>query len=340
MNKKSIKWVAGIVLPFMLLAGCGANNAAPAGQKDGEAAAPGQTEAAPITLKMGLQPWVGNGPMWIAEKKGFFEKNGLKVELVSFEQDSDMNAAFAADKIQVANLATQTAIRVVGNESMDAKGIIFMDESLDADAILATKDITSVDQLVGKKIAYEEGTTSDLLLQSALKEQGKTVKDVTPVFMPAANAGLSLIPGNVDAAVTYAPYISEVLDKGKDRGIHVLYSAKNSPGLISDMVVTKAAFLTEHPDAKEKLRKAWDEALAFWRENPEEGNQIVAAGSGSQADEMPPILEGLKFFNTTEQAELVNSGEMMKTASNIHQLLKDGGTLKQDVNLEALFDMK
>ncbi|MGE5703861.1 MAG: ABC transporter substrate-binding protein, partial [Clostridia bacterium] len=207
-------------------------------------------------------------------------------------------------------------------------------------AILGSKDITDVAQLKGKKVAFEEGTTSDLLLMQALKEKGMTKKDVETVFMPAANAGLSLIPGQVDAAVTYAPFIHEVLDKGKDKGVQVIYSGKNAPGLISDIVVAKADYLSQHPDVKEKLRKVWDEALDYWKANEKEGNEIVAAGSGSKAEELPPILAGLKFYSTKETADKAASGELEKTVKNIHGLMVEGEGLSPDFAPGKMLDMQ
>ncbi|WP_019120952.1 ABC transporter substrate-binding protein [Brevibacillus massiliensis] len=344
MKKRVYTLAASILLPFLLLTGCASNGAAPADkQTERTPAASGQQAGQAsdvLSLKMGLQPWLGNGPWWIAEKKGMFEKHGLKVELVSFVQDADMNAAFLSDNVQAANLATHTTIRMVAKNNLDVKGIIYMDESQDADAILASKDIAGVEQLKGKKVAFEEGTTSDLLLQQALKEKGMKKQDVETVFMPAANAGLSLIPGQVDAAVTYAPFIHEVLDKGKDKGLHVVYSGKNAPGLISDIVVLKSEYLSQHPDAKEKLRQVWDEALEYWKANEQEGNEIVAAGSGSKPEELPPILEGLKFYSTKETADLAASGKLAETVKNIHSLMVESEGLKADIDLDHMLDMQ
>ena len=47
-----------------------------------------------------------------------------------------------------------------------------------ADAILAGAAITDVASLKGKTVAYEEGATSDLLLNYALQQNGMTLQDV------------------------------------------------------------------------------------------------------------------------------------------------------------------
>lgn len=321
---------------FMLIAaGCSNSSNEGAKEKDG-----GNAKGVTQTIKVAVQPWVGNGPFWIAEEKGIDEKHGIKIETVPFEQDSDMNAAFASDKVDVANLATHTTIRMKSNQDLDMKAIIFMDESHDADAILATKDIQSVKDFKGQKVAFEEGATSELLLQQALSEEGMTLDDVETVFMPAPQAGLSMISGDVKTAVTYAPYIKEVLDKKKDEGVHLLYTGNNSPGLISDIVVGKTKFFEDNPEAKESLRAVWDEALQYWRDHEEEGNEIVAKGSGITADELPSILSGLKFYNSEEQSEKVSSGELRKAAENIQKLMLEGGSMKNEINLDEIFDME
>ena len=334
MKVKLLTTLAAMAL-LALVAGC-ANNSDTTSQ--GEQSTDEETEI--LEIRMGVQPWVGNGPYWIAEEKGFDEKHGLKIETVSFEQDADVNAALASDDLHVANLATHTTMRMISSHNLDLKAIIFMDESEEADAILASEDVKTVEDLKGKRIAFEEGTTSELLLQQALSEVGMTLDDIDPVFMPASQAGMAMISGDVEIAVTYAPYISEVLDRKQSEGVHILYSGADSPGLISDLVVAKTEFFDQHPEAKEKLRAVWEESLQYWRDNEEEGNEIVANGSGITADELPSILGGLKFLNGAEQEEKVTSGDLMAAAENIQRLMLEGGSLKSEVNLEEMFDME
>lgn len=293
-----------------------------------------------VKVRMAVQPWVGNGPAWIAEELGIDEKHGIALETISFEQDSDMNAALASGDVDVANLATHTTIRMQSTHDLNPEAIIFIDESEEADAIIAAGHIESIEDLRGQKIAFEEGTTSELLLQQALSEADMTLDDIEAVFMPAAQAGLAMISGDVEIAVTYAPYINEVLDRKEADGLHLLYTGKESPGLISDLVVAKASYFEENPELKEQLRAMWEESLQYWRDNEEEGNEIVAEGSGITADELPGILGGLKFFNFDEQVEKVTSGELMEAAENIQRLMLEGGSIENEIDLEAIFDME
>jgi len=96
--------------------------------------------------------------------------------------------------------------------------------------------------------------------------------DIEAVFMPAAQAVLAMISEDVEVAVTDTPYINEVLDRKEADGFHLLYTGKESPGLISDLVVAKASYFGGNSEIKEQLRAMWEEALQYWHDNEEAGN--------------------------------------------------------------------
>jgi NitT/TauT family transport system substrate-binding protein len=157
------------------------------------------------SFKLGLEPWLGYGQWQIAAAEGIFAKNGLEnVELVNFTEDKDINAALASGQIDGANIATHTAMAMAA-AGLPIKIVMLEDISMSADAIIAGKDINSIADLKGKQVAFEQGTTSDILLNYALQANGMTIADVQIVPMPAADAGSALIAKRVPVAVTYEP---------------------------------------------------------------------------------------------------------------------------------------
>ncbi len=290
--------------------------------------------ATPVKVRIGTQPWIGYGPWWIAQEKGLFAKYGLEVELVDFVQDTEVNAAFTSGKMDAANLATHTAIKLFAN-GVDLKVVLLEDASYEADAILAVGGIQSIAELKGKGVAYEEGSTSDLLLNYALAQNGLSLADITPVPMPASDAGAALIAGRVEVAVTYEPYISTALVDGKD--IHILYTAGERPGLISDVFVVSAKFAQDNPEVVKTLLRVWDEAMAFYNSNPEEGKSIIANAVGSSLEELATAFDGVQFYNlAANQSEL--SGAFMKTIQDVAEVSKTIGLFETIPDLNIMVD--
>src|SRR5437016_1936736 len=61
-------------------------------------AAPAATTNLPA-LRIGVTQWIGFAPIYIARDKGFFAKEGVKVDVVSFDTYDAQNAAFASKNI-------------------------------------------------------------------------------------------------------------------------------------------------------------------------------------------------------------------------------------------------
>jgi NitT/TauT family transport system substrate-binding protein len=287
------------------------------------------TVASADTIRIGLQPWLGYGPLWVAAEKGYFEDHGLDVELINFNWDQDVNAALVSGNIEVQAAATNTLINLL-NAGADLKGFMIMDAAYEADAIIAQTEIGDIPGLAGKRVAYELGATSDLLLNYALREHGMTIDDVEPVPMGASEAGLAAIAGRVEAAVSYEPYISAALAEGE--GYHVIYDASAAPGLISDLLVAETAYIEENRKTLAAVVRAWHDAIVFLRENPEEGGQIIADAVGSPMDQFTVAFEGVRLYDLHENLEEL-SGPFQEAYHSI-------GSIMMEINPEDVPDYR
>ncbi|NPV56048.1 MAG: ABC transporter substrate-binding protein [Anaerolineae bacterium] len=287
MNTRITRFILVVSLAALLLAGC----------------APAAPEK--VQVRIGTQPWIGYGPWFIAVEKGYFDQYNLAVELINFNTDQDVNAAFASGNMEAANLATHTATKLY-TAGVELRIALLEDASYEADAILAGSGIASIADLKGKKVAYEEGATSDLLLNYALAQNGMSIADIVPVPLPASDAGLVLAAGEVDAAVTYEPYITEVLKQ--DSSLSLLYTAAENPGLISDVLVVPLAFAQSNPQAVRDMLKVWDEALAFYKSNPDEAKAIIARNVGAEPADLATAFDGVEFYDLAANKEQLTGG--------------------------------
>ena len=149
-------------------------------------------------IKMAIEPWLGYGQWHIAAKKGLFKANGLPdVEIVNFNTDADINAALAAGQLQCGNIATHTAMNFIA-AGLPLKIVALLDISKTADAMISDGSVTDIPGLKGKQVAYEEGTTSDILLNYALSQNGMSIADIEKMLgKPVVNSNQAVLWGAV-----------------------------------------------------------------------------------------------------------------------------------------------
>jgi NitT/TauT family transport system substrate-binding protein len=295
---------------------------------------PSQPE--PGTIKIALEPWLGYGQWYIAQKEGFFAKEGLKdVKIISFQEDKDLDAAMAGGRVTVACVATNTALAMI-SAGLPVKAVMLLDFSNQADAILSKDSITSISQLKGKQIAYEEGTTSDILLHYALAHAGIPFSDIHKVPMPADSAGNALIAGRVPVAVTYEPYISAALAAGK--GFHRLFTAGIDPGLISDVLIVPTAMIKKNPGQIEALLRAWQDSIAFYNAHQQQGRAIIAKAVGSDLASLNSAFDGVVYYSVPAARKAFNGSFRDKTLGDVLKAAQAAGLVHGDVTPEQFLD--
>jgi NitT/TauT family transport system substrate-binding protein len=295
------------------------------------------TNDAPIKVTIAIQPWLGYGAWYIAQDLGFFAAEGLNVTLKDFEEDADMLAAMAAGQVDALNVASHGALLMI-ETGVQAKIVLLEDASTSADAIITDGSITSVADLKGKQVAYEEGATSDLLLNYALAEVGLTIDDIIKVPMGAAEAGAALIAGRVPAAVTYEPYITAA--KAENAKVSVLYDASAKEGLISDVLMVSDKFAAENPDAVKGLLRAWGKAVDYYNANVEDGRAIIARGVGASPEELVTAFEGVIFYDLAANQQLLTGDYANVTLPAVREVAMTAGLLSGSANPADAIDAR
>ncbi len=322
MNKPLKALAAAAAITFLAsgLSACGSGSSS----ADGDAQ----------TINLGVEPWLGYAPWYIAQEKGYFEKYDLNVKITSFDTDADFNAALASDKIDVGCVASHTALQLQEN-GIDSKIVLLLDASETADAIIS-KTAGSIADLKGQQVAYEEGTTSDLLLNYALDQNGMSIDDIQKVPMDADAAGAAVIAGKVPVAVTYEPYITEA--KAKDADLKTIYTGSQKEGLISDVFVAKTEFIDENADAMTKLAKAWGDSIDYYNSDTDDAQEIIAKNIGSKKADLETAFAGVKYFGLEDNETALTGDYVSSTLPAINKAAITAQIVKADVDATKIVD--
>ena len=248
------------------------------------------------TVTIAHSTWVGYGPLYIARDEGIFKKNGVDVDLILMEDPKERFPAMMADRIQMIASTVDTALLYM-KKPTDFQYVVAIDDSDGGDGIVAKKDITSIADLKGKKVAVDDGSVSDFYLNVLLGKAGLKESELQTVNMTAADAGSAFVAGRVDAAVTWQPWLSrgEATDFG-----HLLTDSSKTPGLITDVLIAKTDWVKAHQKEVAAIVKSWYEAVAFYEQHPDEAIPIMAKGVGGWLKDpkaFKATLSGIKFYD-------------------------------------------
>ncbi|MBQ1875314.1 MAG: ABC transporter substrate-binding protein [Selenomonas sp.] len=315
--KGMMKKITAAALSLCLCAaaiGCGGSNTASKSSGSGSGG-----EQPKIIL--GQASWIGFAPLYIAQDKGFFKAHGADVEIQSVESKSDSRSALKAGKIQGVSTTADTQV-VTAATGTKLKQIVALDTSSGGDGVIAKKEFTSIESLKGKKVAMDTTGGADFFwFQYMLEQKGMSLKDFDVQSMGAGDAGAAFVAGNVDAAVTWEPWLSKA--NKTDFG-HTLVDSKATPGVIVDTLALSQETIDAHPEAAKAIVAGWYDALAFMKEHPDEAMEIMAKHLGEKPEAIKDEMKGVTFYDKEANKKYFgtkeNPGEfykIVKTASDL-----------------------
>lgn len=317
---------AAVAALTLLVAACGDDD-------EGSDAAGGEEGGgAPVEVNIGTQPWIGYGPLYIADDQGFDTDNGVDIKLTNFSNDADLESGFASGRFQAASNANNTLIRLA-DLGLDYKIVLMEDISNEADAIIAEEGIDSIQDIEGQQVAYEEFSVSDVLFRYALSQEGVDYDTIDYVPIPASDAGTALVAGRVPVAVTYEPYLTAA----EERGANVIYTAAERPGLISDALAFNTEFAEQDPEAVAGVLRAWDQAVDFYNENTKEAQAIIAENVGSKPAELGPSFEGVELFDLQQSQDYLEN-DYPGLWDEIKGIMADQGQIEGDPDVTQYLD--
>jgi len=273
---------------------------------------PEESTKAPI--KIALNEWPGYGHVFLAQEKGYFEKNGVNVELVFDRDYTTSQQRYIDNEVDgVFEVLPDTMFR--NTEGLPSKVVYIMDYSESGDVIVGS--VNSVEELKGKTIGVEGlNTFSHIFALRTIESYGMAEGDVFFELVLAQDVVKGLDDGTIQAGHTWEPNKSEAIEKG----YNVLANAGQFPYLVTDVLAFNVDIIEERPDDIQKIVKSMFEAQQFQKTNPTESFRIMAELVGMSEDAMSDGIDAIFMTDLDENIKVMNPSNDPTLKSAINEI--------------------
>ena len=253
--------------------------------------APGETPAEGpgtngelVPVKVGTMALADNAPLYFALDQGFFEDQGLDVEIQVLSNGAAVTAAVIAGdsdfgysnpiSLILANSRGLPVTVVSGGVAagQDAQG---GSDSNAAILVPADSDITDIKGLRGRTVAVNAlGNILEVTLKNALEAEGIDPESVNLVEVPFPEMQAALAGGQVDATFILEPFLtmSKLQDNSKAVAFPYEVAAK---GLQAGLWFTTTTVLERDGETVKAFQAGMKRAVDYFDANPDAARQAI-----------------------------------------------------------------
>jgi len=298
---------------------------------------PGNGKEKPIRIGY-LQSDIHQLACWVALEKGFYQRNGVEVEVAGiFKAGPEEMSAFAAGALDVGYVGEAPATTAVANKAAEAT--VLAQVNTEGSAIVVGKDAPEKDvrDLAGKRVAIPgHSTVQDFLIKKALMKFNVDQKSVNIIVLKPPEMIGALKTGQIDAFIAWEPYPAKAQTMGVGRNLLTSHDIwKDHPCCV---LVANNRFLSERPQDARAMVKAHVEATDFIKAFPDEAVRIGVKYTGM--DE-PTVRLAMKNVNYTYLLSVDGEREYVDFLSRMKYItLPDPGAfVEKFINQKILGDV-
>ncbi|MEH0446884.1 MULTISPECIES: ABC transporter substrate-binding protein [unclassified Streptomyces] len=211
-------------------------------------------------------------PAMLTQRLGYFDAEGLDVELLSEPAGVQAETALVSGQVQgaVGFYDHTLDLQVKGK---DVESVVQFSHAPGEVEIVSTKtqgDIDSPKDFKGRKLGVTGlGSSTDFLTKYLAVKNGVKVSDFTPVAVGAGPTFIAALQqGSIDAGMTTDPTVATVLDKKAGKILVDMRTPKGSEEALggpypSSSLYMQTDWVNDHKDTVQKLANAFVKTLKW-----------------------------------------------------------------------------
>ena len=278
--------------------------------------------------------------MYVAIEKGYYEEEGLKVNIQFPSNSNDAISLVAAGQADIGLYYQQDVIQARTKQNVPVKSIgAVVQGPLNIVLSLKEKNITTAEDLVGKTIGYAGTELSEALIRSIMNDVGADYSDVTMIDV-GFDLMSSMTTGNVDA--TIGCLVNHEVPQMEEEGFSVNWFDLDEYGVptyYEGVFLANDDAIQNDSETLKAFLRASAKGFADMKANPEEALQILLANQNEENFPLSEMVERksvevlLPMMETADAAFLSQSDECWQ--ENIDWML-DQGLISETVDLDEV----
>lgn len=224
------------------------------------------------SVTTGMEPNAVNALIYIAANQNYFAANGLNVTIRDYPSGSAAVNGILNNEVDVAMAAEFV---IVGKAFEKANILTFgtIDKFMHI-YVVSRKDrgIAVISDLKGKKVGVSLKTAAEFYFGRLLELNGMTTAQVNLVNLSPRQTVDALLNGDVDAVISWQPYIKTIED---GLGSRMVKWSAQSGQLAYDIIISSSAWAKNHPELVNRFLKSLVQAEDFSLNHPDESWNIV-----------------------------------------------------------------
>ena len=267
-----------------------------------------------------LLDWFVNpdhAPLVVAKQKGFFEAEGLDVDLIEPADPAMPPKLVAAGQGDIA-VSYQPTLHAQISEGMPLKWIgTLVETPLNTLIVLEDGPIKTLADLKGKKIGFSVSGFEDAMLGQMLRSQGLSIEDVELINVNFALSP-SLMTGQVDAVIGgYRNFeLTQIELEGK-KG-KAFYPEENGVPIFDELIYVAAKDKTGDPRYVRFL-SAVEKATVYLTNHPQDSWEAFIAAYPNLDDELNRRAWGDTLPRFAKRPAALDAGRYQRFAEFLHE---------------------
>jgi len=287
---KQLRIIFVITLATLILAACGQASTPVVSETDSSV----QNDAPavePAVLKIAVLPIIDTLPLYVAQQKGFFEKHGVKVELIPVASAPERVQLMAAGQVD-GTINETLAVMQFNKAGVQVQAVRYAlrpAEGYGHFFILASgqSGITTPDGLKNVEIGVSQGTVIEYVTERLLQTEGLSTDEIKTIPVPKIPDRMALLAsGELQAGTLPDPLGALAVQSGAV----IVMDDSQHPEYGFSIYSFRKAVIDSNPEAVMNFLLAIDEAITLINSDPTQYTNIL-----SEANIVPPpLLEAYK----------------------------------------------